>query len=159
MTVAASRKSSIVRNNDRVGVNVRVRAERDLRGTDRSLATETTAVPRKLTRFIDLLYAGAIFLLAVAASLLIPQAYAGRIWIYGTDLALLFTAMLNLLRIQNATMLGVKLFSITANFAMSAFFLALMFSIGLSQTISNAQIPAVTGLLLVEAAFSLRKSA
>jgi hypothetical protein len=91
--------------------------------------------------------------------MLIPKTYTDRIWIYGTDLALLFTAMLNLLRIQNASIRGVKIFSITANFAMSAFFVALMVSIGLSQTLSNAQIPAVTGVLLLEAAFSVRKSA
>ena len=148
-----------MRNSDRDELSERVRAERDLGGTGTSSATESASFPRKLTRFIDLLCAGTIFLLAVAASMLIPKTYSGSIWIFGTDLALLFTAMLNLLRIQNASVPGVKLFSITANFAMSAFFLALMFSIGLSQTISNAQIPAVTGLLLVEAAFSTRKSA
>ena len=50
--------------------------------------------------------------------MLIPKAYTGRVWMYGTDLALLFAAMLNLLRIQNASMRGVKMFSITANFAL-----------------------------------------
>jgi hypothetical protein len=138
---------------------VRARGERDLRGTGKDLAREDTGAQRKLRRFFDLLCAGALFLFSVAASMLIPKTYTDRIWIYGTDLALLFTAMLNLLRIQNASIRGVKIFSITANFAMSAFFVALMVSIGLSQTLSNAQIPAVTGVLLLEAAFSVRKSA
>ena len=89
--------------------------------------------------------------------MLIPQTNTGRIWIYGTDLALLFTGMLNLLRIQNASMRGVRVFAITANFAMSAFVVVLMASIGLSQTLSNAQIPAIAGLLLLETAFSIRK--
>ena len=138
---------------------MRARGDRDLRGERKGLATESAEGQRKVTRFFDLLCAGALFLLAVAASMLIPKTYTGRIWIYGTDLALLFAAMLNLQRIQNAMMRGVKMFSITANFAMSAFFVALMASIGLSQTLSNAQIPAVAVLMLVETAFSIRKSA
>ena len=89
--------------------------------------------------------------------MLIPKTYADRVWIYGSDLALQFAAMLNLLRIQNASLLGLRAFSITANFAMSAFFIALMVSIGLSQSLSNAHIPAVAALLLVETAFSVRK--
>jgi hypothetical protein len=151
--------SAIREKGDRGGSNLRTRGDRELRGGGKSLATEDAQGPRKLTRFLDLLCAGAIFLLAVAASMLIPKTYTGRIWIYGTDLALLFTAMLNLLRIQNASMRGVKVFAITANFAMSAFFVALMASVGLSQTLSNAQIPAVTGLLFVETAFSVRNRA
>jgi len=90
--------------------------------------------------------------------MLIPKTYTGRVWMYGTDLALLFVAMLNLLRIQNASMRGVKMFSITANFAMSALFISLMVSIGLSRTLSNAEIPSVTALLLIEAAFSVRRT-
>ena len=142
---------------DRGGVNVRARGDADRR-SGKSLALEPPPSRRKLTRFLDLLCAGAVFLTAVAVSMLIPKTYTERIWIFGTDLALLFTAMLNLLRVQNASMRGVKVFSITANFAMSAFFVALMASIGLSQTLSNAQIPAVTGLLLLETGFSIRKS-
>jgi hypothetical protein len=99
-----------------------------------------------------------LFLLAVAGSLLIPKTYAGRVWIYGTDLALLFAAMLNLLRIQNASMRGVKIFSITANFALSALFVSLMVSIGLSGVVSHAEIPGVTALLLIVTAFSVRRS-
>ena len=70
-------------------------------------------------KLFDLLCAGKLFLLAVAASLFIPTAYAGRIWIYGTDLALLFAAMLNLLRLQNGyVMRGLKMFCVTSNIAM-----------------------------------------
>jgi hypothetical protein len=138
---------------------VRARGDRDLRGTGKSVTPEDTQSQKKLTRFFDLLCAGALFLVAVAASMFIPKTYTGRIWIYGSNLALLFSAMLNLLRIQNASMRGVRIFSITANIGMSAFLVALMVSIGLSQTLSNAQIPGVTGLLLLETAFSIRKSA
>lgn len=137
---------------------MRARGDRAFRGTSKGLAKEDAPSPKKLTRFFDLLCAGALFLLAVAASMLIPKTYTGRIWIYGTDLALLFAAMLNLIRIQNASMRGVKLFCITANVAMLAFFFALMASIGLSRTLANAQIPAVAVLLLLETGFSLRKS-
>src|SRR5260370_32361251 len=63
-----------------------------------------------------------------------------------------------LLRIQNGyAVLGLKLFCITNNVTMLAFFLALMASIGLSRTLSNAQIPLVAGLLLLETAFSLKE--
>jgi hypothetical protein len=139
---------------------VRARGDRDLRGTDKNLTTDEPALRRqwKVTRFFDLLCAGTLFLLAVAASMLIPRTYTGRIWIFGTDLALLFAAMLNLIRIQNASTLGVKMFCITANVAMLAFFVALMVSIGLSRTLANAQVPAVTGLLLLETGFSLRRN-
>jgi hypothetical protein len=138
---------------------MRARGDRDLRGTDKTVIAENTGSPKKITRFFDLLCAGALFLLAVAASMLIPKTYTGRIWIYGTDLALLFAAMLNLLRIQNASMRGVRMFCITANVAMVAFFVSLMVSIGLSHTLANAQIPVVTGLLLLETGFSLKKAA
>ncbi len=109
-------------------------------------------------KFFDLLCAGSLFLLAIAASFLIPKTYTGRIWIYGTDLALLFAAMLNLLRIQNgATVRGLKAFCIISNVSMLAFFIALMASIGLSRTLSNAQIPLLAGLLLLETGFSLKE--
>jgi hypothetical protein len=91
--------------------------------------------------------------------MLIPKTYTGRIWIYGTDLALLFSAMLNLLRIQNGpTVRGLKMFCITSNVAMLAFFVSLMVSVGLTRTLVNAQIPTVAVLLLVETSFSLRKT-
>lgn len=134
------------------------RGDRDLRGKTKDLAAENAASPSRLAQFFDLLCAGALFLLAIAGSMLIPKSYTGRVWMYGTDLALLFAAMLNLLRIQNASMRGVKIFSITANFALSALFISLMVSIGLSRTISNAEVPGVTALLLVETAFSVRRS-
>jgi len=111
-----------------------------------------------VAQLFDLLCAGALFLLAIAGSMLIPKAYAERIWMYGTDLAILFAAMLNLLRIQNPSMRGVKMFSITANFALSALFVALMVSIGLSRSLAIAQIPAIAALLLIETAFSVRRS-
>ena len=134
------------------------RGDRDLRGKTKEVAPDHTESPSRLAQFLDLLCAGALFLLAIAGSMLIPKTYTGRVWMYGTDLALLFVAMLNLLRIQNASMRGVKMFSITANFAMSALFISLMVSIGLSRTLSNAEIPSVTALLLIEAAFSVRRT-
>jgi len=133
------------------------RGDRDLRGKTEDLAPDNEKSPSRLAQFFDLLCAGALFLLAIAGSMLIPKTYTGRIWMYGTDLALLFSAMLNLLRIQNASMLGVKMFSITANFALSALFISLMVSIGMSRTISHAEVPGVTALLLIETAFSVRR--
>jgi len=136
---------------------VYTRGDRDLRGTTKDLAADDTRGPSRIAQLLDLLCAGALFLLAVAGSMLIPKTYTGRVWIYGTDLALLFAAMLNLLRIQNASMRGVKMFSITANFALSALFVSLMVSMGLSRILSNAEIPGVTALLLIETAFSVRR--
>jgi hypothetical protein len=137
---------------------VRARGDRDLRGTEKSVAPEPRGVRRHLVRFLDLVCAGAIFLLAIVASMFIPKTYSGRIWIFGTDLALLFAAMLNLLRIQNESMRGVKAFCITANFAMTAFFVVLLVSMGLSRMVSYAPIPGVAVLLVLETAFSVRKS-
>lgn len=138
---------------------MRARGDSHLRATGRNIIADNVATPRRASRFFDLLCAGALFLLAVAASMLIPKTYTGRIWIYGTDLALLFASMLNLLRIQNGpAMRGVRAFCIIANVALSAFLVALMVSIGISRTLANAQIPAVTGLLFLETAFSLRKA-
>ncbi len=109
-------------------------------------------------KLFDLLCAGTLFLAAIAASLFIPKTYTGRIWIYGTDLALLFTAMLNLLRLQNGyAMRGLKMFCVTGNVAMLAFLIALMASIGLTRTLVYAPIPAVAALLLLETGFSLKE--
>ncbi|MGA9393352.1 MAG: hypothetical protein WBV69_23185 [Candidatus Sulfotelmatobacter sp.] len=106
---------------------------------------------------IDRLCAGAIFVLAIADCLLVPRTYTGRIWIFGTDLALLFTAMLNILRLRNSGRVhGLRLFCITANVTMLAFAIALMASIGKLRTLHNPQIPLVGALLLIETAFSLR---
>jgi len=137
---------------------VYTRGDRDLRGETEDLTADDTRGPGRIAQLLDLLCAGALFLLAVAGSMLIPKTYAGRIWIYGTDLAVLFAAMLNLVRIQNAAMRGVKIFSITANFALAALFVSLMVSMGPSRVVSNAEIPAVTALLLIETAFSVRRS-
>jgi hypothetical protein len=134
------------------------RGDGDIRGKTKDLAPENAEGPSRIAQFLDLLCAGALFLLPIAGSMLIPKTYVGRIWLFGTDLALLFAAMLNLLRIQNASMRGVKMFSITANFALSALFISLMVSIGLSRTLSNAEIPGVAALLVIETAFSVRKS-
>ncbi len=135
------------------------RRDSDLRGTPKALAPQDTRAPSRAIKLFDLLCAGTLFLLAVSASMLIPKTYTGRVWIYGTDMALLFAAMLNLLRIQGEpSMRLARIFSITANIAMSAFFGALMLSIGLSRTVSNAQIPAVTAVLLLETVLSLRKN-
>lgn len=109
-------------------------------------------------KLFDLLCAGTLFLLSIAASLFIPKAYAGRIWIYGTDLAMLFAAMLNLLRLMNGyAMRGLKMFCVTSNIAMLALLIALMASIGLSRTLVNAPIPVAAALLLFETGFSLRE--
>ncbi len=111
-------------------------------------------------RLIDRLFAGSLFVVAVVECLLVPRAYTGRIWIFGTCLALLFTAMLNILRIRNSyRMLGLKMFCIGANVTMLALAIALMVSIGRARTIANPQILLVTGLLLVETSFSFGKNA
>jgi len=111
-------------------------------------------------KLLDWLCAGILFVLAIVSSLLVPRTYTGRIWIFGTCLALLFASMLNLLRIRNGPVVrGLKLFCIAANVAMLAFGIALMASIGRSRTLHNPQVPLLTALLLVETAFSLGKNA
>jgi hypothetical protein len=110
--------------------------------------------------FIDRLCAGVLFVLAIIDCLLVPRTYSGRIWIFGTGLALLFTAMLNVLRIRNSS--GVKslnLFCIAANTTMFVFVIALMASIGKSRTLANPQVPLVSLLLLAETLLSLGKQA
>jgi hypothetical protein len=107
----------------------------------------------------DRLCAGVLFILAIVDCLLVPRTYTGRIWIFGTGLALLFTAMLNFLRIRNGQgVKGLRLFCITANVTMLVFTIALMASVGKSRTLQHPQIPVVGTLLLVETAFSLRKN-
>jgi hypothetical protein len=102
--------------------------------------------------------AGAMFLLAIVDCVLVPRTYAGRIWIFGTALALLLTSMLNLLRIRNdGDVKGLKLSCITANLAMLVFAVALMASIGTSRTLANPQIPLVGLLVIIETMFSLVK--
>jgi hypothetical protein len=111
-------------------------------------------------RLFDSLSAGALFVLAIVDCLLVPRTYTGRIWIFGTGLALLFTAMLNLLRIRNGGgVKGLKLSCITANVTMLVFAIALMASIGKPRTLQHPQIPLIATLLLAETAYSLRKNA
>jgi hypothetical protein len=110
-------------------------------------------------RLFDRLCAGTLFVLAIVECLLVPKAYVGRIWIFGTDLALLFTAMLNVLRVRNGYgMRGLKMFCIAANVTMLVLAIALMLSIGQARTLANPQVVLVAGLLTVETVFSLRKN-
>lgn len=109
--------------------------------------------------FFERLCAATLFVLAIVYCLLVPRTYTGRIWIFGTGLALLFTAMLNVLRIRNGRgVRGLKLFGITANVTMLVFVIALMASIGKSRTLQHPQVPLAGALLLAETAFSLRKN-
>src|ERR1700719_1939285 len=110
-------------------------------------------------KLFDRLCAGPLFILAIVDCLLVPKTYTGRIWIFGTGLALLFTAMLNVLRIRNARgVLGLKPFCITANVTLLVFVMAVMASIGKSRTLEHPQMTVVGGLLLAETAFSLRRN-
>ena len=111
-------------------------------------------------KLLDPLCAGILFLVAIVDCLLVPKTYVGRIWIFGTGLALLFTAMFNVLRLRNGLgVRGLKLFCITANAAMFTFTIGLIASIGKSRTLQHEQIPLVSALLLAETLFSLVKSA
>ena len=133
------------------------RGHGNLWGTNEDLATEAREISLKR---LDQLCAGSLFVLAMVDCLLVPRTYTGRIWIFGTALALLFTAMLNVLRIRNdGVVRGLKLFCITANLTMLVFAIALIASIGKSRTLANPQIPLVGALLLAETAFSLGKNA
>jgi len=110
-------------------------------------------------RLADRLCAGSLFILAIVDCLLVPRTYTGRIWIFGTGLALLFTAMLNVLRIRNCPGIpGLRLSCITANATMLVFAIALMASIGKSRALQHPQVPLVAAALLVETAFSLGKN-
>jgi|SRR5271157_1541437 len=110
-------------------------------------------------KLFDWLGAGILFVLAIADGLLVPRTYTGRIWIFGTALALLFTAMLNGLRIRNGRgVKGLRLSCITANVTMLVFVIGLLASIGKSRALQHPQIPLVGALLLVEAVFSLGKN-
>lgn len=106
----------------------------------------------------DRLCAGALFLSAIVECLMVPRNSTGRIWIFGTGLALLFTALLNLLRIRNpGGVLGLKLSCILANTTMLVFGMGLMASIGKLRTLQNPYIPMLAALLLVESVCSLGK--
>jgi hypothetical protein len=110
-------------------------------------------------RLLDQTCAGFLFFLSIVDCLLVPRTYTGRIWFFGTGLALLFTAMLNVLRLRNGRgVQGLRLFCITANVTMLVFAIALMASIGESRTVHHPQVPLVGALLLAETAFSLREN-
>jgi hypothetical protein len=107
---------------------------------------------------IDRLCAGALFILAIIDCMIVPKAYTGRIWIFGTGLALLFTAMLNWLRIRNPSgVQGLMMFCVAANVTMLVLSISLMASIGKARSLANPQVPLIGILLLIETAFSLRK--
>jgi hypothetical protein len=110
-------------------------------------------------KLLDRLCAGALFILAIVDGLLVPRTYTGRIWIFGTCLALLFTAMLNLLRIRNRNEVrGLKMFCITANTTTLVLAISLMASIGKARTMGNPQVPLVGLLLLAETIFSAARN-
>jgi len=110
-------------------------------------------------KFLDCLSAGILLVMSIVDCLLVPRAYTGRIWIFGTGLALLFTAMLNVLRIRNGRgVKGLKLSCITASVTMLTFVIALMASIGKARTLQHWHIPVAGALLLIETAFSLGKT-
>ena len=111
---------------------------------------------RLIMRSLDQLCAAALFLAAMADSLLVPRNYIGRIWIFGTCLALLFAAMLNWLRIRHGqSVRQLRMFCIVANISLLAFAISLILSIGRARTLANRQIPFITVLLLAETIFSL----
>jgi hypothetical protein len=110
-------------------------------------------------RLLDRTCAGFLFFLSIVDCLLVPRTYTGRIWIFGTGLALLFTAMLNVLRLRNGHgVRGLRLFCVTANVTMFVFAIALVASIGKARTLQHLQVPLVGALLLAETAFSLGKN-
>jgi hypothetical protein len=107
----------------------------------------------------DALCASLLVVAALVDCSIVPRSYTGRIWIFGTALALLFAAMFNLLRIGNdASVRHLKATCIVANVSMLAFAVGLMASIGKARTLQHLQIPVVALLLLCETVFSLRKS-
>jgi hypothetical protein len=110
-------------------------------------------------KIFDRFCATSLFVLAIVDGLLVPKTYTGRIWIFGTCMALLFTAMLNVLRIRNGYAIrGLKMFCITANIMMLVFAIAMIASIGKSRTLQHPQVPLVGAVILVETAFSLEKN-
>jgi len=110
-------------------------------------------------KVLDRACAGALFLLAVVECWLVPRNYTGRIWIFGTGLALLFTAMLNQLRLRNGYgVQGLRLFCSGANVIMTGFVMALILSIGWPRTLANPQVMLILVLLGGETLFSLAKN-
>ena len=132
----------------------------NFRGETQTLTTEGTEEHREVMKLFDRFCAGILFFVAIIDCLLVPRTYTGRIWIFGTGLALLFAAMLNWIRIRNASdVRGLRLSCITANITMLVFAASLMASIGRARSLANPQVPLLGILLLVETAFSLRKTA
>jgi hypothetical protein len=135
---------------------LRARGNGNLRGKNEDLTAESSGDAMNL---FDRLCAGVLFILAIVDGLLVPKNYTGRIWIFGTCLALLFTAMLNALRIRNDRgVKGLKLFCITANVTTLVLVVALVASIGKIRTLQHPQIPFIGALLLAQTAFSLGKN-
>jgi hypothetical protein len=111
-------------------------------------------------KHVDRIAAGALFLLAIAECWLVPRDYTGRIWVFGTGLALLFTAMLNLLRIRNGyAVRGLRLFCVSASIVTTVFVGSLMASIGQARVWANPQLILLFGLLVVQTGFSFGKNA
>jgi hypothetical protein len=109
-------------------------------------------------KIFDTLCALLLAAAAVVDCLIVPRTYTGRIWIFGTALALLFAAMFNLLRIgDDVSVRHLKNFCIVANIAMLTFAVGLMVSIGKTRALQHLQIPVIALLLLGETAFSLGK--
>jgi hypothetical protein len=107
---------------------------------------------------LDQLCVAVLSVLSIVDGLIVPRIYTGRIWIFGTMMALLFTCLLNVLRIRNGRgVRGLRLSCITANVTMLVFAIALMASIGKARTLQHPQVPIVAALLLLETMFSLGK--
>lgn len=108
---------------------------------------------------IDRICAGAIFLLGIAHCLMAGEADTARLWYFSGGLAVLFAAMLNLLRIRNGyAVKGLRMFCIAANVMLTVFTASLMVSIGWVRTVENPAILVLLGLLVVETGFSLGKN-
>ncbi len=104
----------------------------------------------------DRVCAGAVLLLGLVHCLSTPRALAGRLWFFGTGLAILFAAMLNLLRIRNGYgMSGLRMFCLAANVTLVALTIAVIVSIGWLRTFANPQVLVLLALLVIEAGFSL----
>ena len=111
-------------------------------------------------KLFDQLCAGSLFVVSIVDCLLVPRTYTGRIWILGTGLALLFTAMLNVLRLRNGyAVRGLKMFCIGANILILTFVVALMISIGEARVLQHPQIMIVATLVIIEMKFSVGKNA
>src|SRR5262249_40095152 len=107
----------------------------------------------------DRVCAGAIFLLAMAHCLTAGSAVNARLWYFSAGLAVLFTAMLNLLRIRNGyTVQGLRMFSIGANVMLTVFTISLIASIGWARTLQSPAILVLLALLTIETGFSLGKN-